>query len=145
MLCLTAKREHYLRVFTFLLKQNNFLFWIHLTNSWVFIMYFNEHSTKKCMCNTQYRSSYYNCIVFLWKATMCCDLTSICIYVHDFQTCFSFELEVKFYPIYFDLLFLKFNNYVKKSQSIFDWKWTDQANWVIIKNENNVPSLQVSC
>jgi len=39
-------------------------------------MYFNDNSTKKFMCNTQYRSSYYNGIAFLWKSTMCCDLTS---------------------------------------------------------------------
>ena len=30
-----------------------------------FIMYFNENSTKTSLCNTQYRSSYYNGIAFL--------------------------------------------------------------------------------
>jgi len=47
------------------LEAEELLFWIHLKIVECFIMYFNENSTKKFMCNTQYRSSYYNGIAFL--------------------------------------------------------------------------------
>jgi len=40
-------------------------------------MFINENSTNEFMCNTQYRSSYYNGIAFLWKSAICCDLTSL--------------------------------------------------------------------
>ena len=71
MLSLTAKGEHCLHLFTFLLKQKNFYFEF-IKKYLGFIMYFNENSTKKFMCNAQYRSSYYNDIAFLLKSTMCC-------------------------------------------------------------------------
>ena len=50
MSCLTAKGEHCLHLFTFLLKQNlDFELIQHIFEC--FIMYLNENYTKKLMCN----------------------------------------------------------------------------------------------
>ena len=119
---------------------------IHLKLFKCFIMCFNENSTKKFMCNSQYRSSYYNGVALLWKSTMCCDLTLYCKchLCSWLPTLILFELEVEIYPIYFDLLFFELN--IKKSKSSINFLLELNWPWVIIEKwDKNVPSLQVSC